>query len=148
MPIPEHLLENPAQIEFVEQVQTVSSELADWAKAQFVAGRSVEQVKQQVRRVMRVVAPLREARGPISEDVSQTETEFSLVWAENHPELFAQSVKEFQKATPITHWRHNVYLGREGFVTLIANRRETPFDSVKDYLAEDGLYLKETGHRL
>lgn len=134
------------QITFVEQAKTVSPEFASWANAQFLAGRSVESVKEQVRRVMRVVTPLREAQAPLADNVSQTETEFNLGWADNNPELFAQAVRAFQTKTPITHWRHHVDLSREGFITLMAYRRAQPFNTVRDYLAVEKLYLKETGH--
>lgn len=136
------------EIEFVEQIKTVSAELADWAQAQFAAGRSVEQVKSQVRRVMRVITPLREAEAPLSPETSRTETEFNLNWARENPELFAQAVAAFQTKTPITDWKHFVDLSRQSFMVLIAVRRDKPFETVTDYVMEDKLYLTETGYEL
>lgn len=80
---------------------------------------------------------------------SRTESEFNLLWAENNPALFVSRIQEFQKDHPVTHWRHHVDLGRNGFITLIAVKRDTPFDTVQDYLKAgrlDGeLFLSEIG---
>lgn len=133
------------QLTFVGQIATVSAELAQWAQEQFNNGRSLESVKEQLLHVMKIVAPFRAAAEPIAENVTRTEIEMNFAWAEQVPHLFVQSVKEFQNKTPITHWRHHVDLGRKGFITLIATRREKPFDSVQDYLADDKLYLREVG---
>lgn len=134
------------QIAFCQQLSTVSQDLADWADKQFDAGRSLDSVKEQLLRVMKVVTPLRAAAEPVADNVSRIETEMNSGWAEQVPHLFVQSVFAFQKKTPITHWRHFVDLSREGYITIIAQRREKPFDSIKDYLADDKLYLRETGH--
>jgi hypothetical protein len=134
------------KIEFCLQIGTVSKELADWAEVQFAAGRSLDSVRQQLRRVIRAVTPLREAAEPIADNVTRTETEFNLNWAHENPELFAQAVKAFQTKAPITHWAHHIDLSREQFMTLIAVRRDKPFDSVMDYVMADKLYLRETGY--
>jgi len=83
------------------------------------------------------------------DSVTRTETEMNKGWAEANPELFVRSVFDFQANTPVTHWRHFVDLGRPGYVTLIAVRRDKPFADRSAYLADgarDGLtFLKETG---
>lgn len=134
------------QIEFIHQIATVSNDLAGWAEKQFINGRSLDSVKEQLRRVMRVVTPLREAAEPIRDSVTATSVEFSLGWAEENPELFAQSVREFQRNTPITHWSHRVDFSRDRFVTFYAYRRPKPFGSVTDYLKSEKLYLREIGY--
>lgn len=136
----------PEQTRFTIQISTVSNDLADWAEKQFDAGRSIESVQEQLRRVMRVVTPLRKAVEPIHENVTRSETEINLGWAEANPELFVQSVKGFQAKAPITHWRHFVDLSREHYIKLIAVRRDQPFDSVTDYVMEEKLYLRESGY--
>lgn len=146
MPTPSECSVDLAEIAFVEQIKTVSPELAGWTELELLKGRSVEQIKTQLRRVMRVVTPLREAEAPVAENVSRTETEFNLNWARENPELFAQAVAAFQTKTPITHWQHFVDLSRQSFMKLIAARRDKPFDSVTDYVMEDKLYLRETGY--
>jgi hypothetical protein len=128
---------------------SISPELTQWVDSQRRAGRSDEDIMSQMRRVIGVLQPLRDAEAEIAENVSRTETEFNFVWAENNPELFAQGVKAFQTKTPITHWQHFVDLGRAGFITLIAVRRPQPFESVQDYLNHGRLqgetFLSEIG---
>lgn len=136
------------QIEFCQQISTVSNDLADWAEKQFQGGRSLESVKEQILRVMKIVVPLRKAAEPVRDNVTRIEIEMNLGWAQDVPHLFVQSIAEFQNKTPITHWRHYVDLGRNGFISLMAERREKPFDSVKDYLADDKRYLREIGREL
>lgn len=128
---------------------SISPELTAWVDSQRRAGRSDEDIMSQMRRVIGVLQPLKDAEAPIADNVSRTETEMNLVWARNNPELFVQAVEAFQNKTPVTHWRHTVDLGRKGFVTLIANRRPQPFDDVQAYLAEDNgnLFLREIGAR-
>jgi hypothetical protein len=133
------------QIEFCKQLKSVSQDLADWADQQFDAGRSLDHVKEQLLRVMKIVTPLRAAAEPVAENVTRTETEMNFGWAQQVPHLFVKSIQSFQKKTPITHWRHFIDLSRDGFITLIAQRRETPFDSVTEYLADDKRYLREVG---
>lgn len=133
------------RIALVKQLETVSPEIADWAERQLCDGQTVEQIKERLRRVMRIAAPLRSAEQPIGDQVSRIDTEFNLNWADANPELFAQAVRAFQTKTPVTHWAHHVDLSRECYITLIAVRRAQPFDSVKDYLADDKRYLRETG---
>lgn len=133
-------------VDFVRQIKSVSAELAVWAENQIRQGRSLGAIKEQLRHAMRVVTPLREAVEPPADNVTQIEQEFNFVWAQNNPELFAQALREFQRKTPITHWRHRIDLSREGFLTLYAYRRPKPFGSVRDYLAVDKLYLREIGY--
>lgn len=78
--------------------------------------------------------------------ISRTEREMNFCWANNNPALFVQSVEEFQREHPITHWRHHVDLTRVGFIALIAVRRPEPFASVQEYLADGGPFLKEHGY--
>lgn len=125
---------------------SISPELTEWVNSQRRAGRPDHDIMSQMRRVIGVLQPLRDAEEPISDSVSRSETEFNLNWAQANPELFVQAVQAFQKKAPITHWRHYVDLSRASFMTLIADRREKPFDSVTDYVMEDKLYLKETGY--
>lgn len=80
------------------------------------------------------------------DSVSRADRDMSLNWATANPELFVQSVKDFQNEYPITHWQHHVDLSRQHFMKLIAVRRAKPFDSVTDYVMDDKLYLKETGY--
>ncbi len=84
------------------------------------------------------------------DNVSRTEREVNFGWANNNPELFVATVKDFQKETPVTEWRHHIDLSRPGYVTLIATRRRKPFDNIKDYLAngssEGRTYLSEIGY--
>lgn len=118
------------QIEFLLQLAPVSKELRDWASGQFESGRTVDHVKTQLRRVMQIAAPLRQARQTVEPNVSQFEHEFNLGWARENPELFVQSVTEFQTNTPTTRWRHYIDLSRDGFVKLIAVRRIMPLGTV------------------
>jgi hypothetical protein len=83
---------------------------------------------------------------PFHDNVTRSETEINLGWAEANPELFVRSVKTFQHRAPITHWQHYIDLSREHFMKLIAVRREQPFDSVTDYVMHDTAYLRETGY--
>lgn len=128
---------------------SISPELMEWVNSQRRAGRSDSDIMSQMRRVIGVLQPLRDAEEPIRDDVSRTETEFNLNWAKANPELFAQAVESFQSKTPITDWKHFVDLSRESFMTLIAVRRDQPFETVTDYvMADEHLYLRETGHEL
>jgi hypothetical protein len=77
--------------------------------------------------------------------VSRRETELNLNWGRENPALFVEAVAKFQEQHPVTDWKHHVDLGRNGFLTLIATRREKPFESVQAYLADDHLYLNEIG---
>lgn len=125
---------------------TISPELTAWVNEQRRAGVRDEQIMSQMRRVIGVIQPLRDAEAEIGENVTRSETEFNLNWAKANPELFAQSVAAFQKKAPITHWQHFIDLSRDCFMKLIAVRRDKPFDSVTDYVMEDKLYLRETGY--
>lgn len=80
--------------------------------------------------------------------VTRSEKEMNFGWARANPALFVQSVMTFQAEFPVTDWQHHVDLSRNHFVTLIAVRRDKPFDSVTDYIMADDskLYLKETGY--
>lgn len=125
---------------------SISPELTAWVDAQRRAGRSDSDIMSQMRRVIGIIQPIRDAEAPVADNVSRTETEFNLNWAKVNPELFADGVTAFQNKTPITHWQHFVDLSRKSFMTLIAVRRDKPFDSVTDYVMEDKLYLRETGY--
>lgn len=125
---------------------SISPELTKWVDAQRSAGRTDMDIMSQMRRVIGVLQPIRDAEAPVADNVSRTETEFNLNWAKANPELFADAVVAFQNKTPITHWQHYVDLSRGSFMKLIAVRRDKPFDSVTDYVMEDKLYLRETGY--
>lgn len=138
-----------AQTELLAQVANISMDLYNWMQGQFRAGRSIDGVKQQLRRVIGAIQPLRDAEAPIGENTTRTETEFNLNWARENPELFVQAVTAFQNKAPITEWKHFVDLSRKYVMTLIAVRRDEPFDHVTDYVMADGhLYLRETGHEM
>lgn len=102
---------------------SISPELTAWVDDQRRAGRSDDEIMSQMRRVVRVLQPLRDAAAEIGENVTRTETEFNLGWATANPELFAESVVAFQKKAPATGWTHHVDLDRSGFMTLIAVRK-------------------------
>lgn len=91
-----------------------------------------------------------ERTDPIRDLLSRVDTEFSNVWATEHPALFVEGVQRFQRDYPTLAWRHHVDLSRAGFIKLIAVRRERPFKDMQEYLAAgrlDGeLYLSEVGY--
>lgn len=125
---------------------TISPELTAWVDEQRRAGRNDSDIMSQMRRVISVLQPIRDAEAPIADNVTRTETEININWGKANPELYVQSVEAFQNKTPITHWQHFIDLSRKGFMKLIAVRRDKPFDSVTDYVMEDKLYLRETGY--
>ena len=104
---------------------SISPDLTAWVDSQRRAGRSDSDIMSQMRRVIGVLQPLKDAEAPIAADVSRTETEMNLGWAESNPELFVQAVKAFQAKTPAAQWTHRIDLSRVGFVTLTAIRRDS-----------------------
>lgn len=77
--------------------------------------------------------------------VSRSETSYYHSWAEANPALLAASIREFHAEHPIEQWSHRVDFSLSGSFKLIAIRREKPFASTAEYLADDRLYLKEIG---
>ena len=74
------------------------------------------------------------------DNVTRTECELSLGWAQANPELFVKRVIQFKAEHPIEDWQHYIDLGGAHRMVLIANRRTKPYDpSSGDYLTEIGL---------
>jgi hypothetical protein len=70
---------------------------------------------------------------------TRTDTEMNFNWAKQHPELFVASFIEFQKKYPTKDWKHHISFDREGYVSIIANRRTKPYNPETDYLPEIGM---------
>lgn len=57
--------------------------------------------------------------------LSRVEHEMNMNWAEQNPQLFVKSVKEFQQKYANADWKIGIDLSRPFYVTLIATRRFT-----------------------
>lgn len=56
---------------------------------------------------------------------TRTETELSLAWARENPELFVKAFDEMQEARPDRDWTFRLDMSRKGFVTVTAIRRDS-----------------------
>lgn len=78
-------------------------------------------------------------------NITRSEREVSMGWAEANPSLFVATVQSFKRECPVTEWKHFVDLSRTHHMKLIAVRRDTPFETVADYVLSPA-YLTEGGY--
>lgn len=115
------------QIEFCIEIGTVSTELRSWVAYQFLSGRSLDSVKEQLLRVVKIVTPLREAAAEtnplLNGNTTSVHHSYNLAWMQKNAESFVGAIAKVAEDYPATEWRHFIAFQPPGMVELSVVRR-------------------------